>query len=67
MEESLHFFFFLSISIRLYCKEALKKRPTKLQYKGTYPLTKGPKHQRTRQNKKKTSPLTHIHPVYKIY
>ena len=56
MEESLHSFFFLSISIRLYCKEALKKRPTKLQYKGTYPLTKGPKHQRTRQNKKKPLP-----------
>ena len=52
MEESLHSSFFLSISIRLYCKEALKKRPTKLQYKGTYPLTKGPIQQRTRQNKK---------------
>ena len=50
----------------MYCKEALKKRPTKLQYKGTYPLTKGLKHQRTRQNKK-PSPLTHTHPIYKIY
>ena len=37
--------FFLSISRKLYSKEALKKWLTELQYRQTHPHTKGPKQQ----------------------
>ena len=48
----------------MYSKEVLKKQLTELQYRTTHPLTKGPK---TQGKHKEPSPLTHTHPIYKIY